>query len=136
MRPADNIEKLIRKLHYETSAETHDKIYGNVMQTLDEKQKEESGTIKPDKWRIIMKTKATKLGAAAVIIACIVLYITFMEKTVTPAYSFEQTLQAIQNLRTMHMVCKDWSGNKFEMWIELDPETGIPEVFARTNKRE
>jgi len=127
MRPAKNIEKLIRKLHYETSAETHDRVFGNVMQALDKQHKEKLGAIKLDIWRIIMKTKATKLGAAAVIISCIALYITFMEKTVTPAYSFEQTLQAMQNLRTMYMVCKDWNDREFQMWIELDPETGIPE---------
>jgi hypothetical protein len=25
------------------------------------------------------------------------------------------------------MVCKDWNDREFQMWIELDPETGIPE---------
>jgi hypothetical protein len=127
MRPSENIEKLIKKLRYKTSAETHDKVLGNVLQALDEKQKQKTGVMAPDIWRIIMKTKATKLGFAAVIIACIVLSIPFMEKTVTPAYSVEQTLQAMQNLRTMYMVCRDWDDDEFEMWIELNPETGIPE---------
>lgn len=127
MRPSEKIEKLIKKLHYETSTETHDKVLSNVLLALDKQQKQKTGTIKPDIWSIIMKTKATKLGVAAVIIACIVLSIPFMEKTITPAYSVEQTLQAMQNLRTMYMACKDWNGEQFEMWIELNPDTGIPE---------
>ena len=74
-----------------------------------------------------MKSPITKLSTAAVIVVCIALTIVFMEKSITPAYSVEQTLQAMQDLRTMYMVCKGWSGNEFEMWIELDPDTGIPE---------
>jgi outer membrane lipoprotein-sorting protein len=71
MSPSENIEKLIKKLHYETSTETHDRVFGNVMQSLDEKQKQKAGVIKPDLWRMIMKTKVTKLAAAAVIIAAV-----------------------------------------------------------------
>jgi len=127
MRPSENIEKLIKKLHYKTSAETHDKVLGNVMQALDKKQKQKPGATMPVLWRTIMKSPITKLSTAVVIIVCIALSITFMEKTVTPAYSFEQTLRAMQDLRTMYMVCKDWNGHEFEMWIELDPATGIPE---------
>lgn len=78
-------------------------------------------------WRKIMKSPITKLSTAAVIVVCIALTIVFIEKSITPAYSVEQTLQAMQDLRTMYMVCKGWSGNEFEMWIELDPDTGIPE---------
>jgi hypothetical protein len=125
MRPSDNIEKLIKKLRYKTSAETHDRVLGNVLQALDKKQK--VGATTPDIWRMIMKNPITKLSTAAVIIVCIALTIPFITKIATPAYSVEQTLQAMQDLQTMYMVCKDWNGNEFEMWIELNPETGIPE---------
>ncbi len=125
MRPSENIEKLIKKLHYETSAETHDRVLGNVMQALDEKQK--PGTIEPVLWRIIMKSPITKLSTVAVAVVCIALSIVFTKKTVTPAYSFEQTLQAMQDLRTLYMVCKDWNDDEFEIWIKLDPKTGKPE---------
>jgi hypothetical protein len=125
MRPSENIEKLIKKLHYETSAETHDKVFSNVLLALDKKQK--AGTTTPDLWRIIMKSPITKLSTVVVIIVCIALTITFMEKTITPAYSLEQTLQAMHDLRTMYMVCKDWNDEKFEIWIKLDPKTGKPE---------
>jgi hypothetical protein len=129
MRPSENIEKLIKKLRYKTSAETHDRVLGNVLLALDKKQKIGANT--PDIWRIIMKSPITKLSTAAVIIVCIALAIPLMEKIVTPADSVEQTLEAMQDLRTMYMVCKDWGGNEFEMWIELNPDTGIPE-FCRS----
>ena len=117
MRPSVNIEKLIRKLRYKTSAETHDKVYGNVMQALNKQQKQKAVAAAPALWRIIMKSPIIKLSTAVVVIACIALVIPFTEKIVTPAYSFEQTLQAMQDLRTMYMVCKDWDDDEFEMWI-------------------
>ena len=71
MRPSENIEKLIKKLHYETSAETHERVIGNVLLALDKKAKQKAGAIAPDLWRMIMKTKVTKLAAATVIIAAV-----------------------------------------------------------------
>lgn len=68
MKPSDNIEKLIKKLHYKTSNEAHGRILGNVLRALDEKEKQKPGVIKPDLWRTIMKSTFTKISAAAVII--------------------------------------------------------------------
>jgi len=68
MRPSDNIEKLIKKLRYKTSTETHDRVLGNVLQALDEKEKQKPGVIKSDLWGTIMKSTFTKIAAAAVII--------------------------------------------------------------------
>jgi len=127
MRPSDNIEKSIKKLRYKTDAEVHERVLGNVMQALDNQQKQKAVAAAPALWRIIMKSPIIKLSTAVVVIACIALVIPFTERIVTPAYSFEQTLQAMQDLRTMYMVCKDWNDDEFEIWIKLDPNTGKPE---------
>jgi len=71
MRPSKNIEKLIKKLCYKTSPETHDRVLGNVLQALDEKEKQKPGVFVPDTWRTIMKSKITRLAAAAVIIIAV-----------------------------------------------------------------
>ena len=76
MRPSNNIEKLIKKLHYETSAETHDRVFGNVLQALDEKEK--AGVIKPDLWRTIMNTKTRKFATAAVILIAAIISLHFI----------------------------------------------------------
>lgn len=68
MRPADNIEESIKKLRYKTDAETHQKVLGNVLQTLDKRKKQNSGETKPDTWRTIMNTKTRKFATAAVIL--------------------------------------------------------------------
>ena len=77
MRPADNIEESIKKLRYKTDAETHEKVLGNVLQTLDKNEKQKSGVTRPDIWRTIMNTKTRRFATAAVILiaATITLYI-------------------------------------------------------------
>jgi len=76
MRPSDNIEKSIVKLRYKTSTETHEKVLGNILQALDEREQKESGATRPDLWRTIMNTKTRKFSIAAAILiaATITLY--------------------------------------------------------------
>ena len=78
-------------------------------------------------WEYIMKSPITKLAAAAVIIIAVGLFLTVMEKATTPVYALEQTLEAMQDVRTLHMFGRDWGNLEFEMWIKLNPETGIPD---------
>jgi len=68
MRPAENIEKQIKKLRYETGAETHKKVFGNVLKAMDKYEQQKSGAKAPDMWSIIMKNSIIKLAVAAVII--------------------------------------------------------------------
>jgi len=129
MKSERQIKQLAKEIRLKPDDVVDERVLACAKAVLEKSTKNKTAVLlgRPSIWRIIMKNPVIKLSTAALIIVCIALTITFMEKTVTPAYSFEQTLQAIQNLRTMHMVCKDWSGNEFEMWIELNPETGIPD---------
>lgn len=70
--------------------------------------------------RTIMKRPITKLAAAAVIVIAVVLSITFLDKSVTPAYALEQTIEAFKNVRFLHLVRHDESGQiEDERWIEI-----------------
>jgi len=53
--------------------------------------------------RIIMKSPITKLAAAAVIIIAAVLSITFFDKSVTPAYGIEQTIEAFSDVDSVYV---------------------------------
>jgi hypothetical protein len=73
-------------------------------------------------WRIIMKSRITKLTtAAAVIILIAVISITFLEKSVTPAYGLDQTIEANRKLRYIHVrnVSPPAYGPQ-DMWLEFD----------------
>jgi hypothetical protein len=104
MRPADNandIEKLIKKLRYNGSAETHNRILGNIMQALDAVEKEEPSASTQNIWRTIMKSKITKIAAAAVIVIAVVLCIhQFGKPLVTGTPTFAQVIQPIFNAKT------------------------------------
>ena len=78
MRPSENIEKLIKKLRYKTSAETHDRVLGNVLQALDKNEKQKPGIIKPDLWRTIMNTRTRKFTTAAVILIAALISLHFI----------------------------------------------------------
>ena len=83
-------------------------------------QKQKSHLELFDKWRKIMKSKITKLVAAAVIIIAVIFSITILDKTITPAYAIEQTIEAFKNVRFMHLIRDDGSGKiADERWIEI-----------------
>ena len=71
--------------------------------------------------RIIMKSPITKLAAAAVIIIAVTLSINILDKSVTPAYALEQTIQASHSVRYIHTK-SFWSGHEepIESWVEFD----------------
>jgi len=78
-------------------------------------------------WRIIMKSKITKFAAAAVVVIGLVLFgFTLVEKTSTPAYAVEQTIEANRGLRYIHVKNTPVAGNEpQDVWIEFD-RTGEP----------
>jgi len=93
--------------------------------TLQKLMEAESGTIK-SKITITERIKAmksfTKLAAAAMIIIAVLLPITFLDKSVTPAYALEQTIEATRALRYLHT--KYFHGERDdvakECWLEFD----------------
>jgi len=64
-----------------------------------------STTIHPHIIRtLIMKNPFTKLAAAATIVLAAVLSITFLNQTATPAWAIEQTIEALNNIKVIHLV--------------------------------
>lgn len=73
MKPTDKIENLVRKSRYKAVGESYDKTLNSFMQAVDDYKKQRSALNEPSIWRIIMKTKITKLAAAAVIIIAVLI---------------------------------------------------------------
>ncbi|MFC1739693.1 hypothetical protein ACFL1G_11715 [Planctomycetota bacterium] len=120
MKPQDNIENQIKKIRYKPSAETHNRILNNVLQALDESEKTTSAH-RPNFWRIIMKTKIAKLTAVAVIIIAAVVSITIFDKSVTPAYAIEQTIEANHSVRYLHVKgFGPLQDEPMQSWCEFD----------------
>ncbi|MHC4559354.1 MAG: hypothetical protein ACYS80_18840 [Planctomycetota bacterium] len=71
MRPADNINELIKKLHLKASADLDKRVHDDISAALGESEKTKSVRTEPNIWRIIMKSRISKLTAAAVIIIAV-----------------------------------------------------------------
>jgi hypothetical protein len=99
MRPAENIEKLIKKLRYKAGAETHERVLGNVVAALDEHEKQKSGVIKPEIWRTIMNSKITRLATAAAVILAVLVSFHYLGGSAGTVYA--EVAQRLQTARTL-----------------------------------
>lgn len=115
MRPAENIKKLIDKLHDTTSSEMDQRVLKDALSALAESQK----TTTPTR-RTIMKSPITKLAAAAVIIIAVMMSIHLWDKSTPSAYAFEQTIEAMQGKRSFHIQTYWGLLPKDEFWAEFD----------------
>ena len=110
MKSAEDIDKLIKKLRYKASAETHERILGNVLQALDKFEKQKLGATAPNIWRTIMKSPITKLAAAAAIIIVVLIGIHQIGGS-TPAFA-----EVVRPFLTAHTAT-------FKMTMEVE---GVP----------
>jgi outer membrane lipoprotein-sorting protein len=101
MRPSDDIEKLIRKLRYRTSAEVHDRILSNATEVLDEFREQKSGPIGPAIRRTIMKSRIMKLAAAAVVIVGVCIGICYIAKDHRGSVALGDVVKAMQQTKTV-----------------------------------
>ena len=96
MRPSEKIQSSINKMNFSAGAELRKQILDDVM-----KAHGQTGIPTPPEkaniWRIIMKSRITKLAAAAVIIIAGLVCVQFL--TGTNAYA--QVVQEIRNARTV-----------------------------------
>jgi len=125
MTAEETIEKRLEKLAQAISPD--ETLIENVMSRIETKSTDKSERIKKLSAKLIARrfimNRFTKLAAAAMIIIAVVLAITFMDKSVTPAYAFEQTIEAFKNVRFLHIIRNDESGQlEDERWIEIGPD--------------
>ena len=77
-----------------------------------------------------MKNPITRLAAAAVVVVGLGLFIGLLTHTTTPAYALDQTVEANQSLRSIHI--KDFApeheDEPKEFWIACDEAGGIENV--------
>jgi hypothetical protein len=123
MRLTDNIKKSFKELHVPTSAKLDEQINAEISIALVKAKNIKSADLLPNIWRIIMKSKMTKLAAAAVIIVIAVLSLTIWD---TSAYALEQTIKAYEGLRYVHIKdFKEGEREPREFWIELDKQEQV-----------
>ena len=73
MRLANNIRKSFKELHVPTSAKLDEQINVEISTALEKAGSNKSACPVPNIWKIIMKSRITKLAAAALIIIATIL---------------------------------------------------------------
>jgi hypothetical protein len=121
MRPAENINDLIKKLKLKASSDLDKRVHDDISKALAESEKTESAVTQPNIGRTIMKSPITKIAAAAVIIIAVAISVTILDKSVTPAYAIEQTIEANRGLWFIHLKCEpSTKGHVDEIWAQFD----------------
>lgn len=136
MRPSDNINELIKKLHLKASAELDKRVHNDISAALTKSEQTKSVQPEPNIWRTIMKSRIIKLTAAAVIIIAVAISVTILDKSVTPAYAIEQTIEANRGLWFIHLKCEPSThGHVDEIWAQFDDNrqlTNLRMIYLNT----
>lgn len=121
MRPADNINELIKKLKLKASADLDKRVHDDISAALVESENNKSVLAEPNIWRTLMKSPIIKLAAVAVILIAVAISVTILDKSVTPAYAIEQTIEANRGLWFIHLKCEpSTKGHVDEIWVQFD----------------
>jgi hypothetical protein len=123
MRPAENIEKIIKNVDINTSAERDKAVLADVLQVLQDSKGKEAAVPQPNIWRIIMKKPVAKLVTAAAVILIAVIGISLLQNSGTTAYAIEQTIEAGRDVRYLHFyhyASLDSNTPDKEAWLEYD----------------
>jgi len=88
-------EKFVREIKFDDTPnpEHRSQLEQNLLAVLERQPRPKERLLKI--WRTIMKSHITKLAAAAVIVVAVVLTVTIMDRTVTPAWAIEQSIEAV-----------------------------------------
>ncbi|MHC4488862.1 MAG: hypothetical protein ACYSW7_06760 [Planctomycetota bacterium] len=120
MKYPDNIESAIKNLcarkraAVKTTTELDRRIIDEALLAQEQWKKTQSAATQPNIWRIIMKSRMTKLAAAAAIILIVVLSITILDKSTRPAWAIEQSIEAMDQYKAVLI-----EGSQSERtWIE------------------
>jgi hypothetical protein len=94
MRPADNINQLIKKLHLKASADLDKRVHEKITKAPAELKQKQSAIMQPNVWRNIMKNPMTKLAAAAAIIIVAFIGISQFDKS---SVAWAQVVEQLSN---------------------------------------
>ncbi|HUW19001.1 MAG TPA: tetratricopeptide repeat protein [Sedimentisphaerales bacterium] len=88
-------------------------------------------------WRKIMKNRITRFAAAATVLMAVVASIILWDKSVKPAWAVEQTIEALQEIRTLIVSGTNLYGSEsipFKCWIKLDDANSLYMRFQDEKK--
>ncbi|MHC4397588.1 MAG: hypothetical protein ACYS1A_18245 [Planctomycetota bacterium] len=95
MRPAKNLEKLIKNIDIDTNTKVDKIVLDDVIEAFESSKNKKSASHQPNIWRIIMKSSITKLTAAAAIIIVVLIGIHLLSSVSRTSLAFADVLEHI-----------------------------------------
>jgi hypothetical protein len=119
MRPAGNMEKLVKNVDIDTNAKMDEAVIDDVLKAFEQSKAQKSTAGQPSIWRIIMKSRITKLAAAAVIIGVFGLFLFVGDGQAT---LYAQVMEAFEEAKTIYAIgyCLEDAQMKkaYELWYQ------------------
>ena len=127
MRPRENIEKTIKKFNVDVNAKKDREIFDELRQLHANSKQAPPGVSAITIWRIIMKSRFTKLTAAAVIIIALYIFLQFPSGT---AYALQDTIEAYNSIRWLHVnqSSRDSTETRSELWLGCDENGNVTKM--------
>ena len=102
-------------------AERRGRAIENLNNSKQDRHSEANSTL-----RKIMNSRITQFSTAAILILGALFAISIIDKTVTPAYAFSQTVNAIKKVETVYMEGEFYRQGNFECWMKYDGNPDKP----------
>ncbi len=127
MRPRENIEKIIKKFNVDVNLRKDRDIFDELRQQQAKSKQAAPGTSVITIWRILMKSRMTKLAAAAVIIIAFVVLLQIPKSLLPTAYALQDTIEAYNSIRWLHLNQseRDSTETRTELWLGCDQQGNV-----------
>jgi hypothetical protein len=121
MKPAEDIERIVKEMSFRAGAETNQRLWAEVRKAQEQSPTRTTAPSRSRLRRIIMRNPRIRWAAAAVTILVVVLSISLWNKSIPAAYALEQTIEASRSVRYLEI--RDFRNETEEpkkFWVELD----------------
>ena len=129
MSSAEKIKRLFAKSNVRVNSKVDDKIINDALTAFDKSEKTKSVSAEPNMWRIIMKSRITKLAAAAVIIIAVLVGVHQFSGSIDGAgVAWADAIENTKKMLWLHTVANETQKGKevaTEQWISFESK-----VFA------
>lgn len=126
MRSLKDTENAIANAKAHTNERANQNVLENLLERFARTHKNQPADLRPERWRMTMKSPITRLSiAAAIVIAIGTGWIGLWHSGGPAAYAFAQTVEAMQGKRSFHIQTYFRQRRKDEFWAEFDEEGNL-----------
>lgn len=140
MNPEKNIERLIEELILPGTEAADERILNDALAAFRRTCRSEGDSVQPSMWRTIVKSRITKLSAAAVITIAVVFSVSILDTSMPIASAAEilaEAVEAVSNLKSVHIKAqiRTTAHDNFEL-IGLDYDFVPNEIWKQFDETE